>query len=251
MLTQPTLEILRGLKLAGMAEAYAEQLAQPQSDSLGFDQRFAALVEREAAWRENRRLKRLLQQARLKQQACVEDIDYRHSRSLERRVMASLITCDWIRRHQNLCLTGPTGCGKTWLACSLGNQACRQGLSALYLRASRWWEDLRQAHNDGTFSRRLQQLARVNLLILDDWGLQPLARAERQDLLEVLEDRHAMASTLITSQLPVELWHDYIGDATLADAILDRLLHRAHKLVLSGESLRKTAKPLDDREHLK
>ncbi len=242
MLTQQTLETLYRLKLTGMAAAFEQQLQQPATHDLSFEERFALLVDREATYRESKRLQRLLHRARLRQgQACVEDIDYRHPRGLEKRQMASLVSCDWIRARQNLCITGPTGCGKTWLACALGHQACRQGLSVLYVRASRLFEELRLAHGDGSFARRLSVLSKRDLLILDDWGLKPLQPAERHDLLEIMEDRHANRSTLVTSQLPVEKWHEYLGDPTLADAIMDRLVHNAYKLPLKGESMRKTS----------
>jgi DNA replication protein DnaC len=241
MLTQQTLETLHRLKLTGMAEAFEQQLAQPATHDLSFEERFSLLVDRESTYRESKRLARLLKRARFKQgQACVEDIDYRHPRGLEKRQMASLVTCDWIRARQNVCITGPTGCGKTWIACALGNQACRQGLSVQYVRVSRLFEELRLAHGDGSFTRRLSGLSRRDLLILDDWGLKPFTSAERHDLLEIMEDRHGSRSTLVTSQLPVEKWHEFLGDPTLADAIMDRLVHNAYKLQLKGESMRKT-----------
>jgi DNA replication protein DnaC len=239
MLQQPTLERLRALKLTGMAEALEQQLAQPQTHDLAFEERLALLIEREHLHRDNRRLTRLLSAAKLRVNACVEDIDYRHPRGLHREQMAALASCDWIRRAQNLCLTGPTGCGKTWLACALGTQACRQGRSVRYLRLPRLLEQLRIAHGDGRWSRLLGQLARTDLLILDDWGIHQLNAAQRNDLMELIEDRHGTRASLIASQLPVEHWHELIGEATLADAILDRLLHNAHRLALSGESMRR------------
>lgn len=241
MLQQPTLERLRALKLTGMAEALEQQLAQPQTHALAFEERLALLIEREHLHRDNRRLARLLSAAKLRVHACVEDIDYRHPRGLHREQMAALASCDWIGRAQNLCLTGPTGCGKTWLACALGNQACRQGRSVRYLRLPRLLEQLRIAHGDGSWSRLMGQLARTDLVILDDWGLHKLNAAQRNDLMELIEDRHGRRATLIASQLPVEHWHELIGEATLADAILDRLLHHAHRLALTGESLRRNA----------
>ena len=192
---------------------------------------------------ENRRVARLLREARLKSsQACLEDVRYGGGRNLDKALMAQLGSCQWIRAHQNLILTGATGCGKTWLACALGNAACRQGLSVVYVRTPRLFEELRIAHGDGSFGKRLSSLAKTDLLILDDWGLAPLNQAERNDLLEVLDDRVGTRSTVITSQLPVEHWHAYLNDPTLADAILDRVLHSAHKLALAGESLRKPEK---------
>ncbi len=238
-----TLEQLRTLKLTGMADALEQQREQPETHDLAFDQRLTLLVDREVIHRENRRLSRLLKAARLRQNACIEDVDYRHRRGLEKAQMAALASCDFIRQSLNLCLTGPTGSGKTWLACALGNQACRQGLSTRYLRLPRLLEQLRIAHGDGTYARLMNQLLKTDLLILDDWGLQKLTAAQRQDLMEVIEDRHGRCSTLIASQLPVDHWHDIIGEATLADAILDRLLHRAHRLNLNGESMRKNDDP--------
>ena len=240
MLTHNTLDTLRHLKLTGMGDALEQQRAQPETHDLAFEERLALLVDREVLHRENRRLDRLLKAARLRVPACIEDIDYRHPRGLERSRMAALASSDWIRQSLNLCITGPTGCGKTWLACALGNQACRQGLSVRYLRVPRLFEQVRIAHGDGSYGRLMNQLLKTNLLILDDWGMQKIMAQQRQDLMEVIEDRHGRGSTLIASQLPTEHWHDYIGSATLADAIMDRLLHGAHRLNLKGESLRKT-----------
>ncbi len=238
MLDNHTLDKLRQLKLTGMADAFVQQTEQPETHSLSFNERFALLVDREATHRENRRLTRLLQLAHLKQPACVEDIDYKHRRGLDRAQVAALATCDWIRAHHNLHITGPTGCGKSWIGCALGNQACRQGLSVRYERAARLFDNLRIARGDGSFGKKLLQLAKTDLLILDDFGLKPLQQSERHDLLEVIEDRHGSRSTLITSQLPVSSWHDYLNEPTLADALLDRLLSGAHRIDLKGESMR-------------
>ena len=243
MLIEQTVQTLNALRLPGMATAFAEQQTNAASMSLSFDERFAMLVDREHAWRENRRVSRLLREAKLKSsQACMEDVRYGDGRKLDRALIAQLGSCQWIHAHQNLILTGATGCGKTWLACALGNAACRQGLSVVYVRVPRLFDELRIAHGDGSFSRRLLALAKTDLLILDDWGLAPLDQAGRNDLLEVLDDRVGVRSTVITSQLPVEHWHAYLNDPTLADAILDRVLHSAHKVLLAGESLRKTGK---------
>jgi DNA replication protein DnaC len=239
MLTQQTVVALRSLNLRGMAEAFEQQLEQVGMDGLSFEERFSLLVDREVTYRENRRLQRLLKRARLRQNGCVEDIDYNHHRGLDKKQMAALSSCDWIRSKHNLSITGPTGCGKTWLACAFGNQACRQGLSVQYVRATRLFEELRLSHGDGSFPKRMARLTRADLLIVDDWGLSPLNRAERQDLLEILEERYGTRSTLVTSQLPVDHWHQYINDATLADAILDRLLTNMHKIQLKGESMRR------------
>jgi len=240
MLMEHTLQTLKTLRLPGMLAAFEEQQASSAAAGLSFDERFAMLVDREQTWRENRRVARLLREARLKSgQACLEDVRYGAGRKLDRAMVAQLGSCQWIRAHQNLILTGATGCGKTWLACALGNAACRQGLSVVYVRTPRLFEELRIAHGDGSFGRRLAALAKTDLLILDDWGLAPLNQSERNDLLEILDDRVGTRSTLITSQLPVEHWHAYLNDPTLADAILDRVIHAAHKLTLAGESLRK------------
>lgn len=238
MLINHTLDKLRTLKLSGMADALTQQLEQPSTHELSFNERFALLVDREATHRDNRRLTRLLQLAHLRQSACVEDIDYKHRRGLDRSQMAALATCDWIRSHHNLHITGSTGCGKSWLACALGNQACRQGLSVRYERTSRLLDGLRIARGDGSFGKKLIGLAKADLLILDDFGLKPLAPHERHDLLEVIEDRQGNRSTLITSQLPIANWHEYLNDPTVADALLDRLLSQAHRLELEGESMR-------------
>lgn len=249
MLNQTTLTTLKSLKLNGMATALEEQLATTSSGALAFEERLALIVDREVALREDRRLTRLLQMAKLKHNACVEDIDYGTRRGLEKARMASLASGEWLRAHQNLAITGPTGCGKTWLACALGNQACRLGFSVLYVRVPRLFEELNISKGDGRFARRLSALARTDLLILDDWGLHPLDASARHDLLEILDDRVNARSTLITSQLPIEHWHATIGEPTLADAILDRLLHNAHKLPLKGESMRKRTAALTQRDH--
>jgi DNA replication protein DnaC len=180
-----------------------------------------------------------LRAAKLRQQACVEDVDYRHQRGLDRTLVATLTNCDWIRAQHNLHITGPTGTGKSWLACAFGNQACRQGLSVRYERTSRLLDQLRVARGDGSYPKLPRQLARVELLILDDFGLKPLTQTERHDLLEVIEDRHGVHSTLLTSQLPVRAWHEYLNEPTVADALLDRLLNGAHRLELTGDSMRK------------
>ena len=248
MLIQQTREHLHTLRLTGMLQAFEEQLSQPAMGELSFEERFAMLVDREVLYRENRRLERLLKGAKLRVGACVEDIDYRHPRGLEKSRMASLTSLDWVRQSLNLCLTGPTGCGKTWLACAFGNEACRRGFSVRYLRLPRLFEMLRIAHGDGSYTKLMNQLLKTDLLILDDWGIQRVSAAQRNDLMEVIEDRHGRRSTLIASQLPTEHWHEYIGEATIADAILDRLLHGAHRINLTGESMRKTKAQLTDRD---
>ncbi|MDA8191827.1 MAG: IS21-like element helper ATPase IstB [Gammaproteobacteria bacterium] len=239
MLIQPTLDALNALKLHGMAAALSEQMTQSAAQGLSFEERIGLLVEREAVFRENRRLTRLLQQAQLKERACLEDLDFRARRGLDRAHIATLTACDWIRVGQNLLIQGATGCGKTFLACALAHQACRQGLSALYVRAPRLFEELTLAHADGSFRKRLALLAKTSLLVIDDFAISPLGARERGDLLEILDDRIGARATLITSQLPIEHWYEYIGDPTLADAILDRLLHSSRTLTLEGESMRK------------
>jgi len=247
MLIQPTLDSLNRLKLHGMAAALTEQLTQSAAQSLAFEERFGLLVERELVYRDNRRLTRLLQLAALKQRACLEDLDFRARRGLDRSQLASLTSCDWIRCGQNLVIHGATGCGKTFLGCAFAHQACRQGLSALYLRAPRLFEELSLCHADGSFRKRLATIAKVDLVVIDDFAISSIGPRERNDLLELLDDRVGGRSTLITSQLPLELWHDYIGDPTLADAILDRLLHNAHKIHLEGESMRKRTRASDQK----
>ncbi len=239
MTLQQLIERLHNLKLPGMAAALQHQREQPDILSLPFEQRLGLLVDHEVLARDNRRLSRLLKTARLRVPACVEDIDYRHPRGIDRGYFTELTHSHWVERKQNLCITGSTGTGKTWLSCALGNQACRQGYSVRYLRVPRLFEQLRIAHGDGSYTKLMSQFVKTDLLILDDWGIQKMNAAQRNDLMEVIEDRHGLKSTLIASQLPVEHWHDNIGEATLADAILDRLLHHSHRLPLKGESMRK------------
>jgi DNA replication protein DnaC len=232
---------LNRLKLYGMAAALSEQLTQGPAASLSFEERLGLIVDREVLHRDNRRLTRLLQLAQFKHRnACVEDIDYRASRRLDRSQIASLATCDWIRQAHNLLIHGPTGAGKTWLACALAQQACRHGLSALYIRAPRLFDELSVGHADGSFRKRLTAIAKVNVLIIDDFAIAPIGARERTDLLEILDDRVGTRATIVTSQLNPNDWHDYIGEPTLADAILDRLLHSAHRIHLEAkESMRK------------
>jgi DNA replication protein DnaC len=238
-------EQLHTLRLTGMAEALGRQQTQPESQQLSFEERLALLIDHERLYRDNRKQTRLLKAARLRVNACVEAIDYHHPRGIDRGYLTSLTHGHWIERKQNLCITGPTGCGKTWIACALGHQACRQGRSVRYLRLPRLFDQLRIAHGDGSYAKLMTQLAKTDLLILDDWGIQKLNALQRNDLLELIEDRNGLSSTLITSQLPVDHWHEFIGEATLADAILDRLLHNAHRLPLKGESMRKKHQKLD------
>jgi DNA replication protein DnaC len=246
MLTYPTLDTLRALRLAGMARALEEQMQMPEIDSLGFEERLGLLLDREMTERENRRLATRLKKAKLRHQATLEDIDYRHPRGLDRALMSKLITCRWISQHHNLIITGPTGCGKTFLACALAQKACRDGHGATYNRMPRLFQTLTIAKADGRYGKLLSELAKTHLLVLDDWGLSKLTDEQRHDLLEILEDRHGLHSTLVASQLPVEAWHKVIGDPTLADAILDRLIHNAYKITLKGESMRKRKSPLTE-----
>lgn len=243
MLNQQTINQLLRLKLQGMSCAYQEQLQQPAQD-LSFEERFGLIVDREWTYREDRRLKRRLKAAKLREPACVEDIDYRHPRGLDRSVLKNLVSCQWIPKSQNLILIGPTGSGKTYLACALANQACRLGFMTLYVRISKLLQDFQIAKADGSYSKLLTKLAKLNLLIIDDWGLTPLTPAERRDLLEILDDRYHRGSTLITSQFPIPTWHELIGEPTIADAILDRLVHSAHQITLKGDSMRKIRSPL-------
>ena len=240
MLTEHTLDQLRGLRLDGMVHAIADQATSAAATELGFDERLAMLVQREIDWRDNKRLTRLLKAARLKVgSACIEDIDWRASRGLDRGLVTQLAGGDWLRHGHNVLITGATGVGKTWLACALAQQAARSGFAVLYVRAPRLLEELRVAHGDGSFSRRLAQLARIDLLAIDDFAIAPITAAERNDLLELLDDRVGTRATLLTSQLPVTAWHEWLTDPTLADAILDRIVHSAHKIALKGESMRK------------
>lgn len=239
MLKQHTLDQLRTLRLDGMIAALGEQASSSAASELGFEDRLALLVQREIDWRDGRRLQRLLKAARLKVSgACIADIDWRASRNLDRQLILALSGGDWLRHGQNVLITGATGCGKTWLACALAQQAARMGFSVLYTRAPRLLEELRIAHADGSFGRRLAQLAKLDLLLIDDFAISPITAPERNDLLEVLDDRVKTRATLVTSQLPVASWHAWLEEPTLADAILDRLVHGAHRIALKGESLR-------------
>jgi DNA replication protein DnaC len=239
MLTNPTLDKLQRLRLTGMYDAYREQLESSRYDALDFDQRFALLLDRQEAEQDSRRLQTRLKKAALRQNACVEDIDYRKSRGLNKTAMHALAECRWLRSHENCIITGPTGAGKSYLACALGNQACRRGFTVRYFRAPRLFQELAVARGTGRYDRVLRSLLRTDLLIIDDWATALLTDEERRDLFEIAEDRYDRRSTLIAAQLPIEHWHDTIGDPTLADAILDRLIHNAHTIALKGESMRK------------
>lgn len=239
MLSHPTLERLHSMRLSAMARAYEEQLEMADIESLSFDERLGLLVDREATDRADRRLKTRLRQAKLRLSATIEDLDLRHPRGLDKRQILSLAGCDWIREHHNLLLTGPTGVGKTYLACALAQKACSEGFTVCYLRVPQLFRDLGVAHLDGRYGKLLSRYARTDLLVLDDWGLSILAERERRDLYEILEDRTGRRSTLVASQLPVGKWHQVIGDPTLADAVLDRLVSCAYKVDLKGESMRR------------
>jgi len=231
---------LRTLRVPGMVEALEQQLEQPATHSdLSFEERLGLMVDRETTHRSNNKVERLLKAAKLKLQAYPEDINYTHPRGLDKSQFASLLSGQWIEHHQNVLITGATGCGKTYLGCVLATQACKQGYSVRYFRSSRLLEQLSIAHGDGRFVKLLNQLAKTDVLVLDDWGLESLTLGQRNDVLELMEDRHGNRSTLITSQVPIQKWHAAIGDPTLADAILDRLLHNAHRLGLKGESMRR------------
>ncbi len=242
MLNEQTFDKLYAMKLLGMAEGFKEQLEQPSFRDLSFEERFGMLVERHWTWRENKRLSRLLKEAKLKLQACIEDIDYRTSRGLEKSLIMSLASCNWIRNHQNVLISGPTGIGKTFIACALAQRACREGFRTFYIRSPQFFYQIALARADGSYGTLMKRLSKTDLLAIDDLGLTPLTDAERRDLLEVIEDRNGSGSTLITSQLPVDHWHDHIRDPTIADAIMDRLIHNAHRIQLKGGSMRKKQK---------
>jgi len=240
MLMHPTLDKLRSLQLRGMAAALEDQLRTPEIDELTFQERLGLLLDREETSRADRRLKTRLSQAKLRMPASLEDIDHHAKRNLDKTLLLELAACGWIARHHNLVITGPTGVGKSYLACALAHKACREGYKALYQRLPRLLHDLDIAKGDGRYRTTLAALQRIDLLILDDWGVTPMTDSNRRDLLELLDDRYATKSTLITSQLPTATWHDYLADPTLADAILDRFIHNAHRLDLRGDSMRKT-----------
>lgn len=239
MMTHPTKDKLLQMKLLGMVKALDEQTNTPEISELTFEERLALLVDREYLMREERRTKRRLQRAKLKQPACIEDVDYRHPRGLDRKVFLELATCRWIHAKRNVIITGATGLGKTWLACALADKACREGFSTLYSRIPRLVQELAGARADGTYLRVLSRIEKIDMLVLDDWGLAPLDVQAQQDLLEVIDDRAGKRATVVTSQLPVSKWHDTIGDPTVADALLDRIIGSATKLQLkSGPSMR-------------
>lgn len=244
MLIHPLLDKLQALRFTGMLTAFQEQLNTADIDQLSFEERLGLLVDREMIERENRRLKTRLSKARLRINACVEDVDFRHRRGLDKSMFMQLAGCRWIKQAHNVIMVGPTGVGKTYLACALAQKACRQGFTAGYWRLPRLLQELAIAKGDGRYEKLLKAFARTDLLVIDDWGLSKLVKEQRHDLLEIFEDRHGLRSTLIAGQLPVEHWHEIIGEPTLADAILDRLIHNAYKFELKGESMRKTKSKL-------
>jgi DNA replication protein DnaC len=239
-----TIEQLHQMRLHTLAAAFKEENERPNNTELTFDDRFGMLVEREWLFRENRRVSTRLKAAKLKHQATIEDIDFRTPRGLDKSVILTLANCQWIKGHHNVIITGPTGVGKSYLAEALTNKVCREGGTARFYRASRLFQEIARAKGDGSYAVFLQKIAKTDLLVIDDWGLAPLTDPERRDLYEIMEDRHGIRSTLITSQYPVTTWHDLIGEPTLADAILDRIVHNAHKIVLDGDSMRKTKSDL-------
>lgn len=239
MLTEQTLDKLYSMKLTGMADAFRAQLSQPAMNDLSFEERFAFIVDQHFTWKEDRRMVTLLRQARLKDNACLEDIDYKAPRGIDKSVILTLSGCDWIKKAQNVIITGSTGVGKTYLACAMANSACRKGLPALYKKASRLFQEIAVARADGSYPKLMNALMKAKVLILDDFCITPMKDAERKDLFEVIDDRQKLASTIISTQVPIKNWFESIGDPTMADAILDRLIHSAHKIELEGDSMRK------------
>ena len=242
MLREQTFEKLYKLKLHGMAQALEEQLKQPETASLSFEERLAMLVDAQWIWRENQAIATRLRNARLKQQASIEDINYRHPRQLDRALIRSLASCDWVRQRHNVAITGPSGVGKTYVCCALLEKACREGFTVHYVAASKFFRKLALAYADGSFDRLLSKLAKIDVLAVDDWGLTALSDMERRYFLEVLEDRCGSRSTVLTSQFSVETWHDLVGSPTLADAIMERILSNNHEIALKGETLRPVRK---------
>jgi len=239
VLTHPVLDKLQALRFHGMLAALQEQLQMPDIEGLTFEERLGLLIDREMTERENRSYKLRLRNARLRQQACLEDIDFTQKRGLDRAQLMQLADCKWIKEAQNVLIIGPTGVGKTYLACALAHKACQHGHSALYFRMPRLQQELDIAKSDGRYAKVLKTLAKADLLVIDDWGLKKFVKEQSHDFLEILEDRHGLKSTLIAGQLPIEHWHEVITDPTLADAILDRLVHNAYRITLKGESMRK------------
>jgi len=239
MLINQTLEKMNKLKWHGMSKIFEEHLHIPDIKELSFEERIGLMIDREITERENRRLTQRLNQAKLKINACIEDLDFKSGRGVNKSAILSLSNCDWVNRHQNIIITGPTGCGKTYLACALAQKACREGFYALYLRLDRLFQEMAIGRGDGRYLKLLEKFAKIDVLILDDWGLSILSDTQRKDLLEIIEDRYNVKSTIVTTQFPVDKWHEIISDPTIADAILDRLVHNSHKIEMKGGSMRK------------
>ncbi|OGS19947.1 MAG: hypothetical protein A2252_01485 [Elusimicrobia bacterium RIFOXYA2_FULL_39_19] len=239
MLNEQTVAKMQGMKLAGMAQTFKELMEKPKRTDLTHEEFIGLLLDAELTTRENRKLLRLLSDAKLKQQACIEDMDYKHQRGLHKQVILELQNSKWIENHQNVLISGPTGVGKTYIACAIGNTACRAGYTVSYIRAPKLFTALFQARADGSYLRYLSKLSKFNLLIIDDIGLSPMNEIERKDFLELVEDRHLYSSTIVASQVPIKDWYQIIGDPTIADAICDRLLNNAFRIELKGESMRK------------
>jgi DNA replication protein DnaC len=240
MLNQPTIEKLYAMRMRGMADAFTQQQEDPQSTQLSFEERFALLVDRQWNWRQNRALERRLREGRLQGPACIEDIDFRAARGLDKQVVRPLLQdSDWVRRHQHIFLIGPTGLGKTFVAKAFGQKACRDGFTAYFATAAQLFRELELGRADGSYVKKLRALGQVDVLIVDDWAMAPMAEAERRAFLEICDERYLTRSTILTSQLPVAKWHAQIGDPTMADSILDRLVHGAHRIELLGDSIRK------------
>jgi DNA replication protein DnaC len=248
MLTHPILENLRALRLGTMAKTLEEQMNMPDAGTLSFEERLGLMVDRELTERGNRRLKTRLRKAKLRVQACMEDIDYRSSRKLDRSLMKALASCNWIDQHQSVLVTGPTGAGKTWIACALGHRACMEGYKVLYKRLPGFLREFSTARADGSYGKFIKACFKTDLLIIDDWGLKRLDQQQSLDLLELLEDRYNLKSTIVAAQIPASKWHETIADPTLADAILDRLIHNSHRIELKGESMRKKKSCLTDKQ---
>jgi DNA replication protein DnaC len=249
LLNHPTLDRLRELGLDGMAKGFRDLAANPESRALEHAEWLGLLVDQEVTLRQQKRFEARTRTAKLRQAATAEDVDFRKPRGLDRTLFLHLASCDWIREHRHCLITGACGTGKSFIACALGDRACRENLSVLYQRSSRLFGALALARGDGRYARLMRQLARVNLLNLDDWGPEPLTAEQRRDLLEIVEDRYNRGSLIITSQVPVDRWYEIVGDPTLADAILDRLVHNSHRIALTGKSRRKPETTAAEPEH--
>lgn len=246
MLNEQTLMKMQSMKLTGMTQTFTELMKSPKKSDLTHEEFVGILLDAELLARENRKLERLLVCAKLKQQACIEDIDYRQQRGLHKQIILELSNCNWIENHQNLLITGPTGVGKTYIACAMGTTACRKGYTVFYTRAPNLFTTMFASRGDGSYLKMLSKLAKFNLIIIDDIGLNPMNEIERKDLLEIVEERYLCSSTIIASQVPIKDWYQLIGDSTIADAICDRLLHNANKIELKGESMRKKTKKTEE-----